>query len=311
MFFLLLLVGKSSTFHTSTMTSSPTSVTERVSVSQWESFHGHVPAGPFCSPKKPCRFESFSLLSDDSDNESLCDGIKEIRVSGSPETYTSASVQATTLLPCKLERMTDRHSQETAKHSCQGDGAVVTALRRQRVELGTYPQSSVHLSNPCKQCCSRWDTNLKVQDTMPTTVSRYSHDEWSYFSSGSSKDTNDGSSYEEWSLSYSHQKNVLQTGHNSAMPCETHEATAYLKRWRRIQSLVEPQQLGLSLTTIVPPLDTGSQEETSRWQEGCLLHQSSNTLPFISRRQGSITRDFCQGPRAAHDSQVESGFSNW
>jgi len=291
------------------MTSSPTSVTEKVSVSQWESFYGHVPAGPFCSPKKPCRFESFSLLSDDSDNESLCDDIKEMRLSGSPETYTSASLQATTMLPCKLEMTADGKIQETTNMNSRdvtNDGAVV--LSRQRVELGTYHQSSVHLSKSCKQF-GRWDSNLKVHDSMPTTVPRYSHDESSYFSSRSSNDTDGGSSYEEWSLSYSHQKNVLQTQHNSAVRCETHETTAYLKRWRRIQALMEEPQPGLSLATIVPPLNTGSQDETSRWQEGCLLHQSSNTLPSLSRRQGSITRDFCLGTPANHDSQLQSGFN--
>jgi hypothetical protein len=294
-------------FHTSNMTRSPTSVTEKVSVSQWESFYGHVPAGPFCSPLKPCRFESFSRLSDDSDNESRLD---ETRVSGSPDTFTSASLQPTTLLSCKLEMTADGHYEETTKDSqfVQNDGAVVTALIRQPVEHGAYPPSSVEPVDSCKSCCGRWDTNHKVQDAMPTTVSRYCHDEASYFSSGSSNDTDGVSSCEEWSLSYAHQKNGLQTRRNSPMRCGTHEAATYLKRWQRIQSLGEPQ-LGVSLQTMVPPLDTASQDEVSRWKEGCLLHQSSNTLPSFSRRLGSITRDFCQGPAAAHDSQVYSSFN--
>ena len=289
------------------MTRSPTSVTEKVSLSQWESFYGHVPAGPFCSPLKPCRFESFSRLSDDSDNESLSDAIDETRVSGgSPDTFTSASLQPTTLLSCKLEMTADGHYEETTTKDSQfvqNDGAVVTALSRQRVEHGAYTPSSVQPVDSCESCCGRWDTNHKLQDAMPTTVSRYCHDESSYFSSGSS-DADGVSSCEEWSLSYAHQKDGLQTRRNSAMRCGTHEAATYLKRWQRIQSLVEPAQLGVSLKAMVPPVDTASQDEASRWKEGCLLHQSSNTLPSFSRRLGSITRDFCQGPAAAHESQV-------
>lgn len=278
------------------MTASPTSVLETFKVSQWESFYGQVPAGPFCPPQKPRRMESFtgdsyssSSRPEEQNQEELANSADQVpALSRTPlRSSRSSSKMHLPTIPMNAgdeESSTTSHSAEDEED--RGEGALIENDEDDSISLqslhrvGRHQRFSISSSKPPKQY-NRWDSDPNI----------VSGSEWQHSITSSScqqgrvllRGNSDSISSLEWPPSPCPQDKM-------SLSAESATAEGYTSAdddelcWCGEKNHSSCGELLL--------LRVDHQE--ARWSgSGSMLHQSSDALPFC-RRKESIRRTASQ-----------------